>query len=269
MPLEDNAVSVWDVMGQNEHMAYMGDTFEFANSVTKVIQVEEFLADTASLHVLSESAHYSRKNVALCLPLGSTRYSLIAVSDTLFPRSLILPSPVQGSRDLVCKANGCQHLGLYRPDTDILRWCQFCYSWYHVGCLKAVAAKGPTLPKADPERPEQWCSPSAIEKNLSTGRIVYDYHNFTLWRQLLKLPVQRGYVGHGYPLSFELLTLEIRKTAAATGCPADVRNFVLEHLSPAPGLAHHSHELVTPLYASLTMPSTYYQCPTCEQEVVI
>ncbi len=79
MPIESSMFGVWDVMGKNEHLLYRGDTFELANSVSKVVQVEEFVAHTASLHVLVESMHYARKNVAVFLPLQGTKYALIQV----------------------------------------------------------------------------------------------------------------------------------------------------------------------------------------------
>ncbi|OJT03557.1 hypothetical protein TRAPUB_5786, partial [Trametes pubescens] len=87
--------------------------------------------------------------------------------------------------------------------------------------------------------------------------------------QLLKVPVQRGHIDYDYPFSFELLILAIRNADAATGCPADVRNFVLEHLSTGPGLAHLSSELVSLLYESLDNPLKYYRCPSCTAEVIV
>ncbi|EIW51257.1 uncharacterized protein TRAVEDRAFT_54723 [Trametes versicolor FP-101664 SS1] len=243
---------VSDVMGKNEHAVYRGETVDLANSIAKLVHVEEFVAQTVSLHVLSESSRYTRKNIAVVRSLEGNKYS-------------ILP----GSSDRVCKAKNCKDMGLYRPDTHILRWCQFCRSWFHVDCLKAVLAKGPTVPKADPHRPDQYYTADAIATSFAAGLIQYDHYNWTIWLNLLKLPIQRGQPGCDYPLSYELLLVAIRATNSATGCPADVRNFVLAHLSPATGLAHQTSKLAARLYAFSSVPSKYYRCPNCTTAVII
>ncbi|EIW52244.1 uncharacterized protein TRAVEDRAFT_53669 [Trametes versicolor FP-101664 SS1] len=255
MPLDDPARGICDIMGAKEHLIYRGDTFELANSVSSVLDVEEFSSQTVSLHVLGEDTRYSRKDLALFLPFGREKFS-----------------PLLDSWDRICRLFHCEHDGHYHPDTHILRWCTFCHTWYHIDCLDEVEAQGPTVLIPSPDRKERHDTQEVIESKFAAGRIRYDYHNFNLWQKLLKMPIQRGYPEYDYPLSFERLLLQMRKTYVTTGCPADVHNYVLEHLNLAPGLVHRSAEMTTVLYSLIGDPEndcTYYRCPSCEDEVII
>lgn len=85
MPLDDPARGICDIMGAKEHLIYRGDTFELANSVSSVLDVEEFSSQTVSLHVLGEDTRYSRKDLALFLPFGREKFSPLLVSSLCPP----------------------------------------------------------------------------------------------------------------------------------------------------------------------------------------
>ena len=59
----------------------------------------------------------------------------------------------------------------------------------------------------------------------------YTSYEYSIWRRVLFQPIQRGYPGFSYPLSFEVLLTSVRAHDRRYGCPKKVHDFLQSEMS--------------------------------------
>lgn len=168
----------------------------------------------------------------------------------------------QGCFKPICGV-GCKDGGHYSPDTDTLRYCLSCAKWFHVDCIIPVDDEELTLPAPSPDKPKQLTDEEEINDALSMGEIEYTVNDYMLWRKLMRLPIQRGYKGHDYPLSYELLISALREIDREEGCPGDVRDVVRGNLAMGSHLKELAEKYLDIFHNLVLMPTVYYRCDEC------
>ena len=133
----------------------------------------------------------------------------------------------------ICRGDDdCIYGRQYRPDDDVVRWCQNCKIWYHTECLD-LAEEGTkvTLEQCDDNRPAQGDVPEEVDDIDFMDGAKYTSYEYSIWRRLLFQPIQRGYAGFKYPMSFEVLLNLVRDYDRIGGCPNNVRTWLQAEMS--------------------------------------
>lgn len=98
----------------------------------------------------------------------------------------------------------CRHRRLFAHETDVLRFCQVCDTWYHVTCVAPLQTVAHYRTQNDPALPAwlTWRLPPHADRSAESGLV-----------QLITLPIQRNYPVH-FPtrmVSFEMLLTQVRE----------------------------------------------------------
>ncbi|KAI9065019.1 hypothetical protein FKP32DRAFT_1675106 [Trametes sanguinea] len=217
--------------GKNEVLAIQHETITSRDAVYDIINVETFLVAHVSLPVIDSDTLYRREGFILDRVINADIYRL----------------QLEGF-ELVCKFE-CTQQGQFHPDKHIMRFCERCDNWFHTTCMETSHDEAPTLQRG------------STSSQASIVNIPRDVQR--MWDNLLLTPLQRGSPSYNWPLSFELLVLAIRSQELSSGCPPDIRSFIIDHLSLASHL-NHSLDMFVQIFLNLRRPdTTYYHCPDC------
>ena len=85
------------------------------------------------------------------------------------------------------------------------------------------------------------------------------------WFKLTALPIQRGYPGYSFPLSFELLLDTVRSDYARNSTPHDLDAYLRINM---PVLEESLYpRYINILTELISTPPIYYSCPNCTDPI--
>ena len=124
---------------------------------------------------------------------------------------------------------------------------------------------GPTLLPRKPNRPKNMELPDRLSDADFILGCSFSTYELSIWLNLLKQPIQRGYADYNFPLSFEILLLKVRTEDARRGCPANVREYIQTNMELFEDVKEKLLEYWG-ILISLPIP-IYYTCPTCRANI--
>ncbi|KAI0362835.1 hypothetical protein BV20DRAFT_1079467, partial [Pilatotrama ljubarskyi] len=183
-------------MGEMELISLSECTYAYADTIHAVIPIVLFQTYNVSLPIIDGSTHYVREDLYLkrhpqrdCYVMPPYTYTSICVAPC-HGSCYMQPDPTEPS---------------WSSSIPTLRFCQECNIWVHVSCCqRAYGVSKVSLPPPDANRPPQPSNADEAAQLLIRGDISYDVAEWVMWKEFLRLPIQRnGHRGSNWPLSFE------------------------------------------------------------------